>query len=163
MRLIVGSLACLSMMALSQAMAVEPSPPAAAASAQALPATVVSRSEAPATGTPAVPISATSTPSGSPTGTPAAGMPATASAAAAGGSPDKPSMMDIDKKLRSQGYKVEIRRGGEKIYCRTEAIVGTRFDHKVCATAEEMAAMQQSASHDTDKMQTHHSNWLKGG
>jgi len=72
-------------------------------------------------------------------------------------------MMDIDKKLRSQGYKVEIRRGGEKIYCRTEAIVGTRFDHKVCATAEEMAAMQQSASHDTDKMQTHHSNWLKGG
>jgi hypothetical protein len=71
-------------------------------------------------------------------------------------------MTDVDKKLRAQGYKVETR-GGEKIYCRVETLIGSRFDHKVCATAEQMAAMQQNAAHDTDKMQTHHSNWLKGG
>jgi hypothetical protein len=145
MRLIVGSLACLSMIALSQAMAADPTPPPAAASAQALPARAVSSSEAPVTGTPAAP-------------------PASASPATAGGSPDKsrPSTTDLDKKLRAQGYKVETH-GSEKVYCRIEPIIGSRFDHKVCATPEQMADMQQNATHDTDKMQTKHSNWLKGG
>jgi hypothetical protein len=159
MRLTVGLLACLSMIGLSQAMAADPTPASAAASAKALPATAVSSSEAPAAGMPAAPSSATSTPSGSPTGTPAA-----APAATAGGSPDKssPSMTDVDKKLRAQGYKVETH-GSQKVYCRIEPIIGSRFDKKVCATPEQMAEMQQNAAHDTDKMQTHHSNWLKGG
>jgi hypothetical protein len=158
MRLTVGLLACLSMIALSQAMAADPTPPSAAASAKALPATAVSSSEAPA-----APSSTTSTPSASPTGTPVA-PPAGAPAATAGGSPDKssPSMTDVDKKLRAQGYKVETH-GSQKVYCRIEPIIGSRFDKKVCATPEQMADMQQNATHDTDKMQTKHSNWLKGG
>jgi hypothetical protein len=64
--------------------------------------------------------------------------------------------------MLSAARKVETH-GSQKVYCRIEPIIGSRFDHKVCATPEQMADMQQNAAHDTDKMQTKHSNWLKGG
>ena len=45
-----------------------------------------------------------------------------------------------DKRLRNLGYKPEKRRG-ETLYCRSEALVGTRFPTKVCATAEQLDQM----------------------
>ena len=43
-----------------------------------------------------------------------------------------------DKRLRSQGYKPEVR-NGIKIYCRKETAIGSHFESKVCATPEQLA------------------------
>jgi hypothetical protein len=42
-----------------------------------------------------------------------------------------------DKRLRSAGYKPEVRKG-ETYYCRSEVLVGTRFPTKTCGTAEQL-------------------------
>jgi hypothetical protein len=41
------------------------------------------------------------------------------------------------KMFRSAGYKVEVR-NGLTYYCRKEARLGTRFESKVCGTADEL-------------------------
>ena len=42
-----------------------------------------------------------------------------------------------DKYLRALGYKPEIRSNG-RYYCRREALVGSRLETRVCATAEQL-------------------------
>jgi hypothetical protein len=39
------------------------------------------------------------------------------------------------KRLRAAGYKPEVR-NGEVYFCRSEATMGSRFEHKVCGTAD---------------------------
>jgi len=41
------------------------------------------------------------------------------------------------KKLRAAGYKAEMH-GSDVVFCRKEPVVGSRFDKKVCNTAEEL-------------------------
>jgi hypothetical protein len=65
---------------------------------------------------------------------------------------DKAAITDADRKAMAQGYKVSMMRG-EKYYCRNEAIVGTRFDRKVCMTPEQMAATQQKSQDDVERLQ----------
>jgi hypothetical protein len=86
--------------------------------------------------------------------------PVNAAAAAAESAPGNPPTTDLDKRLRAQGYKVETR-GDEIFYCRNEAIIGTRFERKVCATSEQLASMQQKGADATSKMQKG-MNTLKG-
>jgi hypothetical protein len=64
------------------------------------------------------------------------------SAAASTPSANQGMSADEEKKLISSGYKIEMK-NGEKRYCRREAQMGTRFEHKVCSTAEELKARRQ--------------------
>jgi hypothetical protein len=131
MRLIVGLLTCFCAYTVSQAFADEP--PAQASSevqpAQASPAA------APSAATPASSASSAQTASAS---KPAASADATDDA--------------TDKRLRSQGYKPEVR-NGTRIYCRKETEMGSRFPSKVCATAEQLAAANKDSQDALNKVQ----------
>jgi len=63
------------------------------------------------------------------------------------------------KKLRAAGYKTEMH-GQEVVFCRKEAVLGTRFDHKVCHTAEELDNM---SSNGRDAVETAQRNGLGVG
>jgi hypothetical protein len=54
--------------------------------------------------------------------------------------------------LRSAGYKPETRKG-QTVYCRREPQLGTRFESKVCGTAEEIARSIQNAKDATADIQ----------
>jgi hypothetical protein len=100
----------------------EPAAPAATPAAATTPAS-----------TPAPPVTNTEhaqspAPGTSPSAVPAAAAPADSATALAAAR---------DKRLRNLGYKPEVRKG-ETIYCRSEALVGTRFPTKVCGTADQL-------------------------
>jgi len=119
--------AALCVGALSQALATEP-PPASTAPAQS--------TTAPAQTTTA----------------PAAPVAPSATAAAKPASPTDKIPEEQDKALRSQGYKPETR-NGVTIYCRKETHLGSRFDTKVCGSAEELADATINSKDMTSKAQ----------
>jgi hypothetical protein len=57
-----------------------------------------------------------------------------------------------DKRLRRMGYKPELLRG-ETYYCRREAMVGTRFESKVCGTASELDRITVEGKDTMNKVQ----------
>ena len=128
MRLIVGLLTCCCAFTVSQAFADEP--PAQTSSA-VQPAQTAPASAA----TPASSASSAQTASAS---KPAASADATDEA--------------TDKRLRSQGYKPEVR-NGTKIYCRKEAELGSRFESKICGTAEQLSNANKDSQDALDKVQ----------
>ena len=121
MRMIVGLFTVLSVGALSQAMATDP--PAEAPKA--------------ATSTPAPSTTAPAATSTSTTTTDKATAPST------DGTRQVKLVAGDDaadarlKKLRAAGYRAEMH-GKELLFCRKEAVVGSRFEKKVCSTAEEL-------------------------
>ena len=48
------------------------------------------------------------------------------------------------KRLKAAGYKPEMR-GGEVVFCRKEAVLGSRFEKKMCNTAEALDQQMNSA------------------
>jgi hypothetical protein len=127
MRLIVALLTCFCAYTVSQAFADEP--PAQTSSAVQ-----------PAQTSPAV-----------------AATPASSASSAQTAAASKPASSDAgddatDKRLRSQGYKPEVR-NGTKIYCRKETEMGSRFPTKVCATAEQLAAANKDGQDALNKVQ----------
>lgn len=48
------------------------------------------------------------------------------------------------KRLKAAGYKPEMR-GGEVVFCRKEAQLGSRFEKKMCNTAEALEQQMNSA------------------
>ena len=48
------------------------------------------------------------------------------------------------KRLKAAGYKPEMR-GGEVVFCRKEAQLGSRFERKMCNTAEALEQQMNSA------------------
>jgi hypothetical protein len=100
-----------------QAMAADPPPPAAAAPAEQQSATTPATQQ---TATPATPESSSIKPPITVVGT-------------------KPDLTPQDKELLSRGYKLEMRHG-EKYFCMTEQVLGSRRQIKNCDTAESIEA-----------------------
>jgi hypothetical protein len=59
-------------------------------------------------------------------------------------SSSKPELTAEDKRLISEGYKLQMHRG-EKLFCKSEHIVGSRFDKNICKSAEQIAAARQAS------------------
>jgi hypothetical protein len=57
-----------------------------------------------------------------------------------------------DKLLRGKGYKPEAH-NGRTLYCRKEAPLGSRFENKVCNTAEDLLRITQDAQDRTSEAQ----------
>jgi hypothetical protein len=56
------------------------------------------------------------------------------------------------KRLHAQGYKPEVH-NGVTVYCRKEAQIGTRFETKNCASADEIDRAAQQAKDGLQTMQ----------
>lgn len=82
---------------------------------------------------------------------------ATAGASSSGGATkvvlvDK-TMTDAQvKQLLAKGYRPQSR-DGEVFYCRREAIVGSRFEQKICKTAEQLMRDELDAKEMAERMQ----------
>ena len=51
----------------------------------------------------------------------------------------KPELTPEEKQLIARGYKLEMRQG-EKYFCRREQQIGSRFETKICDTAQSIEA-----------------------
>jgi hypothetical protein len=118
MRMIIGLFTVLSVCALSQAMATDP--PAEAPKAAASTSAASSPSSTTTDKTAAVATSADGT----------------KQVKLVAGDADADARL---KKLRAAGYKPEMH-GKEVLFCRKEPVVGSRFEKKVCNTAEQLDA-----------------------
>jgi hypothetical protein len=49
-----------------------------------------------------------------------------------------------DKRLQALGYRPEMR-NGTRFYCRREAPLGSRFEHKICTTAQQHSDLRQDS------------------
>lgn len=56
------------------------------------------------------------------------------------------------KALRSAGYRPEVR-NGETLYCRREAVLGTRLEKKVCGSAEEIELSTRNSQELANRIQ----------
>jgi len=130
MRIVIGILACLCICESSQILATDPAPPAPPAD----------DAQAPAAASSAAAPSATQA---------ASSTPAAASAAA---SATPGVSAEDDKKLRSAGYKPTVQ-NGQTYYCKSEPVMGSRFEHKVCRTAEQVSADRNQGRDETEKSQ----------
>ena len=87
---------------------------------------------------------------------PAAGAPATSNPTAPpvadAAVPDEAGSQAEIKKMRMMGYKPETR-GGRRLYCRSEAALGTRFSQKTCSSAEEVERVSRASRDAIDDAQ----------
>jgi hypothetical protein len=58
------------------------------------------------------------------------------------------------RELRSRGYKAE-NRNGTTVWCRTETTMGTRFETKKCATADDLDMARQRGKDFTSTIQNY--------
>jgi hypothetical protein len=66
---------------------------------------------------------------------------------------ESPKQVDVEaqtKRLRGQGYRPETR-NGMLLYCRKETAIGSRFESKICGTADEL---DKSAQNSKDLVET---------
>jgi hypothetical protein len=56
------------------------------------------------------------------------------------------------KQLLAKGYKPQSR-GGEVFYCRREAVLGSRFEQKICKLAEQLMRDEQDSKDMAQRMQ----------
>ena len=122
MRIIIGLFTVLSVGALSQAMATDPPAEAPKAAASA---------PAPSSTTPATTTTTSTSPTDKTTTTATDGT-KTVRLVAGDAAADERL-----KKLRAAGYKTEMH-GKDVVFCRKEPVLGSRFEKKVCSTAEEI-------------------------
>ena len=66
--------------------------------------------------------------------------------------PSFEQVASLNQRLRSQGYKPEVR-NGTKIYCRKETEMGSRFPSKTCATADQLSAANKDGQDALNKVQ----------
>ncbi|MBS0379925.1 MAG: hypothetical protein JSS29_15710 [Proteobacteria bacterium] len=98
------------------------------------------------------------TPSSTPVAPTAAQTPAPAAA------PDTPAEdVQLDRHLRSEGYKVEMH-DGQKKYCRKEDVIGTRLGAgtKTCSTAEQLKITEAQAHEAAERAQRQQSSGPRG-
>jgi len=89
-------------------------------------------------------VAACSTHPGNPHGVPGKPAPAAAISGEATAAPgDAP--MPTEESLRTQGYKM-VKHGDQTLFCRRDALTGTRFSSTVCLTAEEIRDQQARAA-----------------
>ena len=85
---------------------------------------------------------------------PAAPVEAPSTASAASTSHDAAAAVDPrEKMLKARGYHVEMRHG-EKLYCRSEEVLGSRVPgKKICGTADELQDREHSSKEMTESAQ----------
>lgn len=88
---------------------------------------------------PSAPASTATASAPTSTATPTAAKPATDGAKSA-----TTELTPNEKRLISSGYKLEVK-GDKHIFCRREATLGSRFEKKVCGTADQLAAQTQDS------------------
>ena len=59
---------------------------------------------------------------------------------------------DMDKDLLAQGYRLQVKHG-QRLYCRTETPLGTRFGKRVCQSPENIAAATERSQDATKSWQ----------
>lgn len=96
------------------------------------------------------PVAPTANDSSSPS--PSAASKAPLAAANASPSSLQDSANSQDKSLRARGYKPESR-GGTTVYCRKEAVLGSRFENKICRSAAELEHDSQAGKDMVQDMQ----------
>jgi len=89
---------------------------------------------------------------------PASSPPSTASAAAATSAPAKPAVDADERRLIAEGYKPQMR-GGTKVYCKREQVLGSRLGApEVCATADQLKTSTQNSREATEQSQRYGTN-----
>jgi hypothetical protein len=147
MRWVFAVLACVGVGLTHGALAEPPPTPSGPTSAPA-PAASPSAPATPAAPAPAaVPVPAAQAPTAA-TATAASTTPASTTAA--------PEANDaaLKKRLLSAGYRPEMR-NGEKKWCRRETALGSRFETKVCGTAQTLTELTQSSKEMLEEGQRH--------
>jgi hypothetical protein len=93
-------------------------------------------------------------PAASSVAAPAAPAAAPSTASAASTSHDAAAAVDPrEKMLKARGYHVEMRLG-EKLYCRSEQVLGSRVPgKKICGTADELQDREHSSKEMTESAQ----------
>jgi hypothetical protein len=143
MRLAIGLLVALSFGALGPVLAME-EPPAPQTTPEAA-ATATSAEQAPSK-------AATATTSSAPPDAARSEATATDSATKVSLSAGDEDAAAALKQLKVKGYKGEVH-GSEIWFCRKETIVGSRFDKKVCFTADQLQHVAADAQQQTDRIQ----------
>jgi hypothetical protein len=104
----------------------------------------------------APPAAATSSSASTPQSTTSSAAPAGSSAASSSASstdstPAGPSP-DLIKKARAEGFKPEVQKSGETLYCSKDASLGTRFETKKCINADQLQAEIQRRQDQRDSI-----------
>jgi hypothetical protein len=149
MRLVLGLLTAVSIGPLAQALATTGEPPASpaaqatAAPSGSIPAPVAIQASPTA---PAVPPAAAAAGGTTPSATSSDG------AAKVSLTPGDDQAAAELKTLKAAGYKPEVH-GSEIWFCRKETTLGSRFDKKICNTADQLQHIAADARQATDKIQ----------
>lgn len=104
-------------------------PPAAAAPSSSSPPPTATSATSPSSSTPS-----SSTPSSS------AASASTTATTTAPSAPEGPSP-ELIKKARAEGFKPEVQKNGETMFCYKDASIGTHFETKKCIHADELQAV----------------------
>ena len=163
MRLAVGMLMYLGAFSVTWADNPPPSQPVATPTDQQASAATAQDKPAPA-GTPvagATASNAAATPAATPTKSESA--PAAPPAGTTAQTSKTQDLTADEKNLLSHGYKLETR-GGQRFFCRSETLVGSRFPTKTCRTAEQMAVIRQNSKDYMNDVQRSSGNqpWTPG-
>jgi hypothetical protein len=135
MRLLVGVLACMSVGAISIAMADPPPPASSTATAPA------------ATSVPAAPAAAAK-----------AAAPAADAEKTSVVVQSTPEVDPLEKHFLAEGYKMEMR-NGEKVFCRREEELGSRLGgRKVCSTAQQLDITERTAKASVNRSSMQQNN-----
>jgi hypothetical protein len=83
----------------------------------------------------------------------AAAAPAAAVAPAAASAAAAPAQDPLEKHFLAEGYRVEMR-GGKKMFCRREELLGSHLGgQKVCSTGEQLKANEAQAKELVERTQ----------
>lgn len=91
------------------------------------------------TAAPSAPTAAAASSAPTATATPNAAKPAAEGAKSA-----TTELTPTEKRLIASGYKLEVK-GDKRIFCRKEATLGSRFEKRVCGTADQLASQTQDS------------------
>jgi hypothetical protein len=84
--------------------------------------------------------------------------------AASAAKTESPKQVDVEaqtKRLRGLGYRPETR-NGRLFYCRKETPVGSRFENKICGTADELDKAAQNSKELVETIQRQNSMTPRG-
>jgi hypothetical protein len=88
--------------------------------------------------------SASAVPLGTAATAPSAAVPAPSAALAPATAATKTASSGVNQGLVKEGYRTTTKRG-QLMYCRTEAVTGTRFTNNVCLTETQIMEQRQNA------------------
>jgi len=107
----------------------------------------------PSSPAPAQPAASSSSSATAPPATAPAETAPSATSATQTPAPAKPAVDPEEKRLLAQGYRPKMRHG-QKVFCRTEAELGSRLGgQEICGTAEDLKASQALTREEVARQQ----------